>query len=283
MKTKLLYSLAVSAFMLASNSAVATTVNSAASSAYDYSFNMTTDVGGASLPSKVTSAGSAPATYSDLDTFSNYALQYGGSVQKVVFSAQTLSTAAASNVDGGNGSRTTSATSDLTGFSYYSFFTGGYKVELSIGAIGSTSTVTGMPGSFAAASTLTLTNLLLKVNDVSMLNLSGPIAANTVYNYNILLPGSGITLYLNEQSGSCGAAGCSIATNALHMNFVKSPVFGAALGGPVSGDIILAHTQANMVGAVPEPETWAMLLAGLGLVGFAARRRESTGKQSTVQ
>jgi len=24
---------------------------------------------------------------------------------------------------------------------------------------------------------------------------------------------------------------------------------------------------------VPEPETWAMLLAGLGLVGFAARRR----------
>lgn len=26
--------------------------------------------------------------------------------------------------------------------------------------------------------------------------------------------------------------------------------------------------------AVPEPETWAMLLAGLGLVGFAARRRE---------
>lgn len=27
------------------------------------------------------------------------------------------------------------------------------------------------------------------------------------------------------------------------------------------------------VTAVPEPETWAMLLAGLGLVGFAAQRR----------
>jgi hypothetical protein len=27
------------------------------------------------------------------------------------------------------------------------------------------------------------------------------------------------------------------------------------------------------VTAVPEPETYAMLLAGLGLVGFAARRR----------
>ncbi|MCZ2440541.1 MAG: FxDxF family PEP-CTERM protein, partial [Burkholderiales bacterium] len=27
------------------------------------------------------------------------------------------------------------------------------------------------------------------------------------------------------------------------------------------------------VAAVPEPETWALMLAGLGLLGFAARRR----------
>lgn len=26
--------------------------------------------------------------------------------------------------------------------------------------------------------------------------------------------------------------------------------------------------------AVPEPETWALLLAGLGLIGFAARRMQ---------
>lgn len=30
------------------------------------------------------------------------------------------------------------------------------------------------------------------------------------------------------------------------------------------------------VAAVPEPETYALMLAGLGLVGFAARRRKST-------
>jgi len=33
--------------------------------------------------------------------------------------------------------------------------------------------------------------------------------------------------------------------------------------------------SANSVAAIPEPETYALLLAGLGLVGFAARRRKT--------
>lgn len=32
---------------------------------------------------------------------------------------------------------------------------------------------------------------------------------------------------------------------------------------------------AASVGAVPEPATWAMMLAGFGMIGFAARRRSS--------
>ncbi|MDP1573390.1 MAG: FxDxF family PEP-CTERM protein [Coxiellaceae bacterium] len=43
----------------------------------------------------------------------------------------------------------------------------------------------------------------------------------------------------------------------------------------------LAHFGAvtmdtNLVSAVPEPETYAMLLAGLGLLGFMARRRKES-------
>jgi hypothetical protein len=34
-------------------------------------------------------------------------------------------------------------------------------------------------------------------------------------------------------------------------------------------------TGALSVAAVPEPETYAMLLAGLGLIGFSARRRQA--------
>jgi hypothetical protein len=37
-------------------------------------------------------------------------------------------------------------------------------------------------------------------------------------------------------------------------------------GGSYGGDIVVA--------AVPEPETYAMLMAGLGLVGCVARRRK---------
>ena len=33
--------------------------------------------------------------------------------------------------------------------------------------------------------------------------------------------------------------------------------------------------SVSLTAAVPEPETWAMLLGGLGLVGFMARRRRA--------
>jgi hypothetical protein len=43
-------------------------------------------------------------------------------------------------------------------------------------------------------------------------------------------------------------------------------VIGAG-GGAFGGDLAIA--------AVPEPETYGMLLAGLGVVGFLARRRKA--------
>ena len=40
------------------------------------------------------------------------------------------------------------------------------------------------------------------------------------------------------------------------------------------GQLIRTYTDVTpSVAAVPEPETYAMLLAGLGLLGFASRRR----------
>ncbi|WP_269746271.1 FxDxF family PEP-CTERM protein [Janthinobacterium sp. CG_S6] len=43
--------------------------------------------------------------------------------------------------------------------------------------------------------------------------------------------------------------------------------------GDVTGNLHGSYAGTLNVSAVPEPETYGMLLAGLGLVGFAARRK----------
>ena len=81
-----------------------------------------------------------------------------------------------------------------------------------------------------------------------------------------------LSLANNFQSG-CGycqwdAIGVSFAGTAMSIDF----------GG---GANFVAYDQvtfgsANPGGGVPEPASWAMLIAGFGLVGAAARRRRST-------
>jgi hypothetical protein len=41
------------------------------------------------------------------------------------------------------------------------------------------------------------------------------------------------------------------------------------LGGDKTGDLL----SQNITAAIPEPETYALMLAGLGAVGFMAKRR----------
>jgi hypothetical protein len=45
-------------------------------------------------------------------------------------------------------------------------------------------------------------------------------------------------------------------------------------GGVAGTDADQRITSFSLISAVPEPETYAMMLAGLGLVGFAARRKK---------
>jgi len=49
-----------------------------------------------------------------------------------------------------------------------------------------------------------------------------------------------------------------------------------AVGTPAGVPPFSLLDGVSMVAAVPEPATWGMLLGGLGLIGFAARRRFST-------
>ena len=43
-----------------------------------------------------------------------------------------------------------------------------------------------------------------------------------------------------------------------------------------------AVRDGNSTPPIPEPETYAMLLAGLGLIGFAARRRKQKAESSLI-
>lgn len=95
-------------------------------------------------------------------------------------------------------------------------------------------------------------------------------AANTV-----LVDLLGLRIVLNEQTvWGDGISSLGIATNAIHASF-DNFLLGTQL---LNGDIIIAHSQAEISGysasaAVPEPASWAMLIAGFGLVGFAMRAR----------
>ncbi|MEF7617179.1 FxDxF family PEP-CTERM protein [Aquincola sp. MAHUQ-54] len=45
--------------------------------------------------------------------------------------------------------------------------------------------------------------------------------------------------------------------------------------GAVTGSVAGTYTITSVVTAVPEPETYALLLGGLGVIGFVARRRKA--------
>jgi hypothetical protein len=68
-------------------------------------------------------------------------------------------------------------------------------------------------------------------------------------------------------------AGVSRIYGGIHFEFDN----GRAVRNSISLGQFVAATQLQRVGAVPEPSSWAMLIAGFGLVGAVARRRRVAG------
>lgn len=95
----------------------------------------------------------------------------------------------------------------------------------------------------------------------------------SIFGMNVAAPAvsfSSVSLYLgNVLSGSSSGTSFSFANLAAGTYSLKAS--GSVAGG--QGNFIAAEYQ---VSAVPEPETFAMLLAGLGVMGAIARRRKVT-------
>lgn len=119
-----------------------------------------------------------------------------------------------------------------------------------------------------------------KFSDIFNFTLTDPLAgyASLVSNWKITswsakLNGVDLSFTPGSYAGTLsGAASFNAGMNTLVITGVT-----AGPGGPQWGNGTGAYNMSlggSAVAAVPEPETFAMLLAGLGLVGFATRRRE---------
>jgi hypothetical protein len=93
---------------------------------------------------------------------------------------------------------------------------------------------------------------------------------------------------VNENTGSYGfstgtfrsSGGNSDSARALAMTYLDGITSGA-WGTPQSGSLKLfysATSQSQVITAVPEPATWAMMIAGFGAIGGMARSRRVRAK-----
>jgi hypothetical protein len=264
------------------------------SNAYFASANVEATVVGNTLPivtvaPLVPVSGGAPPIYTTNNTLATANVSLGAfafpspalplvSGQVLGLNAATISSDAASNVDGGAGVRTTSAANTvanigLTVLSYSAPVVGSGSLVSITGTVLSTSaSVSGDYGALVGTGAASVANLSITILGQTF-SFSGPIAANTTVNTGI----AGVTLILNEQvQGGDGVSSRTMTTNLVHLSLDGVGIAGVA---SVDADVVLGHafaSQTAVAAAIPEPSSLA--LAGLGLAGIAGARLRARRK-----
>ncbi len=92
------------------------------------------------------------------------------------------------------------------------------------------------------------------------------------------LENGGFDVLLNVQTVGSFFAGAAFANgmSLADFNGVNSFITGLSIPGEGASNSVRIEGSGNLtVAAIPEPETYALMLAGLGVVGFMARRRKN--------
>ncbi len=109
--------------------------------------------------------------------------------------------------------------------------------------------------------------------------LSGPVAASGI---TVSASGDGLGLeaaipisyFTDAYPGLTYYPGQQFATAGSLVRLRLSQSFGYSVaGGPTYGDNRLGSVNLEPAAAVPEPASWALMIAGFAMTGFAARRR----------
>jgi len=139
------------------------------------------------------------------------------------------------------------------------------------------------PGSEATPSVTTaLSPLATNANLANAITLNVYSAAGALLEQHVAAAG----LVLNQVASGLGGSGLvfglnaaeqaqltnTMALNAGNEVFTVGATFANSQGGPET----IAAVRLQQVAAIPEPETYALMLAGIGALGFVARRRRST-------
>jgi len=197
-----------------------------------------------------TSSGTAPGPYSvsKSEVPLNFGVENG--VLDLVTANGTIASSASSNVDGTPGSKSTSATAEVSNLSLdvaqvLGALGGPPLISLGVPSATSAVTIAGQGGSFTSNSHVDLTGLTLSVAGVPI-NLTGINLSNVPPNTPLNLGAgavAGLSIILNEsQTTGTAAGGLTTTTNGIR---IKLEAVSLGLIGALNGDIIIAHAEAE--------------------------------------
>ncbi len=226
--------------------------------------------------------GSAPADYTGSATLASINTDVAlGTSAGAAFSQHLGTGLLTSSASGSAGTPSATATSTVnnlgTGLtSQVAFLPGVTIAGLGATTLTSTSSVGLAGGNLFANGSSSIEGLTLAGTALGGLVIDGSLYGNAAPN-TVILDLLGFKIIANEQLfGGDGVTSKSITTNALDLKFTNF-LLGTNL---LNGSIVIAHSDAAISGftsgVVPEPQSWAMLIAGFGLTGAVVRRRRSS-------
>jgi hypothetical protein len=178
-----------------------------------------------------------------------------------------------------------SSASMLSSFSFYALGNTSASFQLNIAQWNPVTNAQNQGVNSVGSALLTTTGSAVETFDsaggfttIEFDNLGLSLNANTKYIAYLTSNDPTVTgIQLSRTQTAADASGFGIG------NAYLSTIPGSGWQLPFNGNGFLSLQYTALTAPVPEPETYALMLAGLGLVGFVARRKQKKSQQAWAQ